>query len=86
MKGLSKHRESISASVKLKVDNELLIIMMCQCRFILRKKKYIYIYTHIILLSIDNKVIMHRVRETSLLLFQLVCQSKIAFINYTSIK
>ena len=31
MKGLSKLRESTSASVKLKVDNELLIIMMCQC-------------------------------------------------------
>ena len=39
MKGLSKLRESTSASMKLKVDNELLIIMMCHCRFIPSKKK-----------------------------------------------
>ena len=39
MKVLSKLRESTSANMKLKVDNELLIIMMCHCRFILSKKK-----------------------------------------------
>ena len=39
MKVLSKLRESTSASMKLKVDNELLIIMMCHCRFIPSKKK-----------------------------------------------
>ena len=40
MRDLSKLTESTSPSVNPKVDNEPLVIMMCQCRFILSEKMY----------------------------------------------